>query len=646
MPTVLRIFMVAHRGAAGKASAVPYHVILARPALSTIRRRFSLVGLAALLAFLAPRRLCCLHRPIRGHAMNKEQVATVLDEIGTLLELQGENSFRCNTYHAAARTIAQVEGDIAGLVATQDLAKVRGIGESLFTKISTLVTTGTLPYYEDLKAKTPPGLLQMLRVQGVGPKKVKALYDQLGVDDLDKLKEACESGEVAKLKGFGEKTAHKILEGLAFLSEVGGRLRIDQALTMATALLDGLRDGPGVIRMELCGSLRRRKEVIRDIDMLVSAADAGPIMDRFVSLPGVKSVIGKGETKSSVIVTDGRVTMNADLRVVSDQQFPFALHYFTGSKEHNIRVRGRAQARGLKLNEYELVGTGKPIACRTEADIFRALDLDYIPPELREDTGEIDAAENHTLPKLLEVDDVQGVFHNHTVYSDGANTVEDMARAAKALGLKYLGFGDHSPSLTVANGLSPDRVRQQQAEIEAVGKKLKGIHLFKGTEVDILADGTLDYDDDLLATFDYVVASVHSHFALSRADMTKRILRAVRHPRVTMLGHATGRLLLKRDGYDVDLEAILQAAAECGTMIEINAHPVRLDIDWVHCKRARSLGVKLVINPDAHTCDELALYRYGIDVARRGWLTKDDVFNTLSAAEVTKVLARGKKPVK
>ena len=501
--------------------------------------------------------------------MNKDQVAAVLDEIGTLLELQGENSFRCNTYHTAARTIAQLDVDLGELVAKEELGNVRGIGESLQVKITTLVTTGTLPYYEELKAKTPPGLLQMLRVQGMGPKKVKALYEQLGVDDLKKLQAACESGKVAELKGFGAKTAQKILEGLAFLSEVGDRLRIDQALTIASALLDGLRSAPGIIRMELCGSLRRRKEIIKDIDILVSADDAGPVMDRFVGLPGVKSVIGKGETKSSVIVTDGRVTTNADLRVVNDKQFPFALLYFTGNKEHNVRMRSRAQARGLKLNEYDLAGLDRRVVCRTEEDIFRALDLDYIPPELREDTGEIDAAENHTLPKLLEGGDVYGVFHNHTVYSDGANTVEEMARAAKALGLKYLGFGDHSPSLTVANGLSPDRVRKQQAEIDALAKTLKGIHLFKGTEVDILADGSLDYDDEVLATFDYVVASVHSHFAMTRADMTKRIVRAVRHPLVTMLGHATGRLLLKRDGYDVDLEAVLQAAAECGTMIEL-----------------------------------------------------------------------------
>jgi DNA polymerase (family 10) len=574
--------------------------------------------------------------------MTKEQVAAILSEIGTLLELQGESSFRSNSYHNGARALEQFEGDFDALVARKEVGTIRGIGESLRDKIMTLMTTGRLQYYEDLKAKVPVGLLEMLRVQGLGPKKVKALYDELKIDDLAKLKAACDAGEVATLKGFGEKTQQKILEGLAFLNEVGGRVRIDQAEAMAQRLLDGLRGAPGVIRMESCGSLRRRRETIRDIDIVVSAPDAGPIMDHFVKLPGVKSIIGKGDTKSSVIVSDGSVTMNADLRVIPDEQFASTLVYFTGSKDHNIRLRARAQERGLRLNEYGYTG-GPTKTLKTEADLYRVLDLDYVPPEMREDTGEVDAAEKHALPELVELADIQGIFHNHTQYSDGAATVEQMALAAKKLGLKYLGFGDHSPSLTIANGLSPERVKQVQAEIDAVGKHLKGIRLFKGTEVDILADGSLDYDDEVLATFDYVVASVHAHMKMSREDMTARIIKAVRHPMVTMLGHATGRLLLKREGYDVDLQAVLRAAAESGTMVEINAHPVRLDLDWIHCKRAKSLGVKLVINPDAHSTDELSLYRFGVDVARRGWLTKADVFNTLSAAEVAKVFAKGKK---
>jgi DNA polymerase (family X) len=305
-------------------------------------------------------------------------------------------------------------------------------------------------------------------------------------------------------------------------------------------------------------------------------------------------------------------------------------------------MRVRAQEYGLKLNEYELAGPDHRVSCRDEADIFKALDLAYIPPEMRENTGEMDAAADGDMPHLIEADDIKGVFHCHTTYSDGGNSVEEMALAAKALGLKYLGLGDHSQSLTVANGLTPQRVRQQQAEIDAVNQRLKGIKIFKGIECDILADGRMDFDDDVLATFDYVVASVHSHFAQPREEMTARILKAIRNPYVTMLGHATGRLLLKREGYQVDLEAVLQAAAQTGTMIEINAHPARLDIDWIHCKRAKTLGVKLVINPDAHSTEDIALYRYGVDVARRGWLEKGDVFNTKSLAEVTKALAARK----
>jgi DNA polymerase (family 10) len=336
--------------------------------------------------------------------------------------------------------------------------------------------------------------------------------------------------------------------------------------------------------------------------------------------------------------------INADLRVVGDEHFPFALHHFTGSKEHNVTMRARAQSMGLKLNEYGLAGDGKDIKCKTEADIFAALGLTYIPPEMREDTGEVDAAEKGLVPQLVELEDIQGVFHNHTTYSDGASTLEEMALAAKALGLKYLGIADHSQSLTVANGLTPVRVMKQLDEIDALNKKLRGIRLFKGTECDILPDGRLDFQDDLLARFDYVVASVHSHFNQTKEEMTARVLSALRNPHVTMLGHATGRLLLRREGYPIDLEAVLQEAAKLNKMIEINAHPQRLDLDWVHCKRARALGVTLVINPDAHSTAGLDLYRYGVDVARRGWLEKDNVFNTLSAAEVAKAFkARSKK---
>jgi DNA polymerase (family 10) len=576
--------------------------------------------------------------------MDKQRVAGILDEIGTLLELQGESSFRCNAYHKGAQVIEQLDEDLAAVVREGRLGELPHIGETLREKITTLVTTGELPYYEELRKKTPPGLLDMLRIQGMGPKRVKLLYDKLGIDTLDKLEQACHDGHVAKIKGLGEKTQQKIVEGIHFLRQMGTRVRLDRALALANHILEGLAQAPAIQRMELCGSLRRRRETIKDIDILISSDDPAPIMERFVSLPGVVQVIGQGDTKSSVVVEgDGRTMMNADLRIVTDEQFPFALHYFTGSKDHNIAMRVRAQEYGLKLNEYELAGDKRRIAARDEADIYRALDMAYIPPELREDTGEMEAAVAGRLPHLLVEDDIKGVFHCHTTYSDGVNSIEEMAHAAKALGLKYLGLADHSQSLTVANGLSPQRVKHQQAEIDRVNATLKGFTIFKGIECDILPDGRLDYHDDVLASFDYIVASVHSHFNQTREEMTVRIVRAIRNPHTTMLGHATGRLLLKRDGYPVDLEAVLQAAAEAGTMVEINAHPARLDLDWVHCKRAKALGVKLVINPDAHSTDEIALYRYGVDVARRGWLERGDVFNTKSLAEVTKALAARKQ---
>jgi DNA polymerase (family 10) len=580
--------------------------------------------------------------------MDKHQVAAVLDEIGTLLELQGENPFRCQAYYKAARVVEAIPEDLATLIRDGRLTSVPGIGDTLRDKITTLVQTGALPFYEDLKRKTPPGLVQMLRIGSLGPKKVKALYEELGIQTLDELKAACEQGRVAALRGFGNKTATKILEGIAFLSQSGERVRLDQALPLAELLVEGLHGAPGLARLEVCGSLRRRRETINDIDILASAAEPGPLMDRFVSLPGVLQVVGRGDTKATVVVagpseSGRRTVLNADLRVVRDVQFPFALHYFTGNKDHNVAMRVRAQARGLKLNEYELAGERRHVACRDEADIFAALGMAYIPPELREHTGEIEVAEAGTLPSLVEVGDVKGVFHCHTTYSDGHNSVEEMAEAARRLGLKYLGFGDHSQSLTVANGMSVERVRKQWAEIDALNTRLKGVRLFTGVECDILADGSLDYDDEVLAGFDYVVASVHSHFAMSREEMTARIIRAIRHPAVTILGHLTGRLLLRREGYQVDVEAVLCAAAEEGTLVEINAHPQRLDLDWVHCKRAKSLGVKLVINPDAHSTGDIAYYRFGVDVARRGWLEKADVFNTRTAAEVAKALEARKR---
>lgn len=570
--------------------------------------------------------------------MTKDDVAAALDEIGVLLQLQGENDFRTRAYTNGARLIGQFQGDFKAAVTAGKLSEIRGIGDALAQKITTLVNTGRLPYLEELRASVPPGLLDILRIPGIGPKKVKVLHTELGIDSVAKLKVACDAGEVAKLKGFGEKTQEKILAGITFLDSVGQRVRIDQAEPVAEALLTRLRKLPGVVRAEVCGSLRRRRDTTKDIDIVASSADPESVTASFAKFPEVFQIIGQGPTKCSVVVqlpTDGKpITLNSDLLVVSEEQFPFAILHFTGSKEHNIRLRQRAIDRGWSLNETGLGDEKKLIPAKSEADIYKVLGLPLIPPELRQDTGEVEAGEGKKLPKLVEYADIRGVFHNHTIASDGTATLEDMARQCMALGWEYFGVGDHSQSLTVASGLSPERVREQWAEADALNKKLKGFHIFKGTECDILLDGSLDFDDDLLAGFDYVVASVHTHFGLSEEEQTDRVCKALQHPATTMLGHATGRLLLRREGYKIDLDRVIRTAADHGKMIEINAQPSRLDLDWTYVKRAKELGVMIVINPDAHSTGELDLTRYGVDVARRGWLTKEEVFNTRGMKEV------------
>lgn len=579
--------------------------------------------------------------------MTKDDVAAALDEIGVLLQLTGENDFRVRAYTNGARLVSQFQGDFKAAVASGQLGEIRGIGDALAEKITTLVNTGRLPYLDDLRASVAPGLLDILRLPGIGPKKVKALHTELGIDSIAKLKASCDAGEVAKLKGFGEKTQEKILSGIQFLDTVGQRVRIDQAEPIAEAILARLRALSDVIRAEACGSLRRRRDTTKDIDIVASSANPEAVTAAFATFPEVVSVVGQGATKCSVTVqlpADGKpITLNSDLLVVTDEQFPFAVLHFTGSKEHNIRLRQRAMERGWTLNEFGLGTIEKPLKAKTEADVYKALGLPLIPAELRQDTGEVEAAAAKALPQLIELGDLRGVFHNHTVASDGTATLEAMARKCLELGWEYFGVGDHSQSLTVAKGLSPQRVRQQWEEADALNKKLKGVHIFKGTECDILPDGSLDFDDDLLAGFDYVVASVHTHFAMNEDEQTTRICKALQHPATTMLGHATGRLLLRRDGYKLDLERVLRTAADHGKMIEINAQPSRLDLDWTWVKRAKDLGVMIVINPDAHSTGELELTRFGVDVARRGWLTAAEVFNTRSLKDVQAELKKRKK---
>lgn len=569
--------------------------------------------------------------------METARIARILDEMGTLLEVRGENPFRCRAYHTAAQVLKGLPDDLAEMVADGSLAEVPGVGATMLAKISQLMSTGELPAYERLRHETPPGLLALLRVPGLGPKRIKALRDELKIESLADLRAAAEAGKIAPVKGFGAKTQAKIMEGIRFIESAGDRVLQSQARRLVTPILEALRNHPDVQRVEVCGSLRRRTETIGDLDVLLSAGDPAVVLNYFVALPYVAEILAHGPTKASVRLADG---VQCDLRGVTDDQFAFAFHYFTGSKAHNIAMRRRAIARELKLSEYELVGPSGPIPCATEADLFRALGLAYIPPELREDQGEIETAEAGTIPDLIERTDLTGTFHCHTDWSDGGATLAEMAEAAHAAGLAYLGIADHSRSSGYAGGLSIERVRLQWAEIDALNQAAGDrFRVFKGTECDILPDGSLDYPDEVLAGFDYVVASVHSSFGQSREEMTRRICRALANPHVTMLGHPTGRLLLARDAYAVDLDAVIAAAAESGTMIEINANPHRLDLDAEHCRKAKQCGVTIVINPDAHSTGGFADLDYGVGVARRAGLSAEDVFNTRTPRAIADALS-------
>ncbi len=576
--------------------------------------------------------------------MDKEQVAAVLTEIGTLLELKGENPFKTRAYHNAARTLEGLAEPLDKIVSEGRLGEIKGFGDALVDKITKLVTTGNLPYYDELKASVAPGLVEMLGIPSLGPKKVKKLHDELGVDTIEALEAACKAGKVAVLDGFGEKTQTKILEGIAFKRQFASKHHLHKALAVAQPILESLRQHPDVTRCSTAGSLRRWKETIGDIDFLVSSRQPAEVIEFFVTQPGVLSVSAKGDTKASVIVEGG---IQADLRVVSDAEYPFALAYFTGSKEHNIVMRQRAIARGLRLNEYGLFRSTEEtrdpalrLPCNTEEDIFRELDLSYVEPELREDHGEFAAAEAGKLPRLIEWTDLRGSLHNHSNWSDGHETLEQIAAHAEELGLNYWAITDHSRASFQANGLSPERLTQQLADIAVVNQKLADtgtdFRLLTGTEVDILKE-RLDFPDDVLAQLDVVVASLHVAGS-DEADNTKRLIRAAENPYVHMLGHLTGRLLLERNPYPVNQQAVIDACAATGTWIELNASPWRFDLDWRLWHYARSKGVKCVINCDAHRLDHFGYLRLGAGVARKGWLTKGDVVNTLSLAELRKAL--------
>lgn len=584
--------------------------------------------------------------------MDKNQVAQVLEDVASLLELkEGSNPFEVRAYENAARAVSALDGDIEQLTREGKLKGVPGLGSTIVKRIEELVNSGQMALHDELVATTPQVKLEMRRIPGVGPKKINAMYNQLHINSIEELEQACKEDKVAALPGFGKKTQDKILQGLAFLAQHSGRFLYPVAEEEAERVREVLAAIPEIVRLQVAGSLRRRRETIGDIDIVASVADdlgdttRRKIMDIFTSQPTVQAITGKGETKSSVVLKSG---INMDLRVVNDSQFPYTLHHFTGSKEHHIPLRRRALSMNMTINDYGLFRGKEPhlelIPCKDEADIYAALGMAYIEPELREDTGEIEAAIHGTLPTLVHVSDLRGVLHAHSTWSDGQNTIREMAEACIAHGYAYLGLTDHSKLAAYAGGLNEDALRRQGEEIDRMNKEFAGrIHILKGTECDILRDGALDFSDETLASLDFVVASIHSLFNLSQEEQTQRMLRAISNPYVDIIGHPTGRILLEREGYSLDIEAVIDAAAEHGVCIEINAHPSRLDLDWRYLHRARDKGIKIPVNPDAHSMDGLDVMRYGINIARKGWLRPGDVLNTLSTEAIQAFFRRRRK---
>lgn len=581
--------------------------------------------------------------------MEKSKVAEILVEIGLFLELKGENPFKTRAYGNAARAIENLAEPLDKVVAEDRLAEVKGIGEGIGKKIKELVQTGKLDYYVDLKASIPPGLAEMLEIPGMGPRKVKTLHEKLGIENVEGLEAMCRAGKVAELAGFGEKTAANICEGIERRRMYSSKHLLSEALNAAEPLLESLRQHPDVVRCGAAGSLRRNKEIIGDVDLLASSKKPSQVIAFFCSQPAVIKVTAKGDTKASVILEGG---LQSDLRVVSDKEFPFALMYFTGNKEHNIVMRQRAIARGLRLNEYGLFKSKEEtrdpallLPCQSEEEIFARLDLPHIEPELREDMGEIAAAEKNQLPRLIQWMDIKGSLHNHSTWSDGHNRLEDIARFMDELGLQYWAITDHSKASFQANGLDAARLREQLVEIKKINAQFaqegKEFRLLTGVEVDIVKNG-LDLNDDILSELEVVVASLHQP-ANNEADNTKRLIRAARNPFVNFIAHPTGRLLLDREPYPVNMAAVIDACAATGTWIELNSNPRRFDMDWRLWPAARRKGVKCVINPDAHRNEHAGFLRLGAGIARKGWLERNDVINTLNLKSLLKVLKAKRK---
>ena len=576
--------------------------------------------------------------------MDKKDIIEVLERIGTMMEIKGENPFKIRAYSAGARTLQTMEEDLGEVIEEGRLGDIPGIGKALTEKIETLYSTGELEFYHKLVASVPSGLMDLLDIPGLGGKKIKVLHEQLEVDSIESLTVACQEGRVAELKGFGKKTEEKILSGIKNREAYAARHLWWDARARVEQILPVLEELPEVERVEAAGSFRRGMETVGDLDFLVASSNPAPIMDWFTSMDGIAEVTAHGETKSSVRFEGG---MQADLRVVPSEQFYFALHHFTGSKDHNVRMRQKALSLGLSLSEWGLRPEEEkdssrkagPVEANSEEDIFTALGLQFVPPALREGMGEVEAAERNELPELLEFSDLKGCFHNHTTASDGRNTLEEMAGEADRRGWEYLGISDHSKASFQANGLDEERLLKQVQAIKEINQSGKfRVHLFSGSEVDILSGGKLDFEDSDLGYLDYVVASVHAGLTQDEETMTARLIKVLEHPQVTMLGHLSGRLLLKREPSRMNIQKIIDAAIANGKIIELNANPMRLDMDWRHWRRAAEKGLLCCINPDAHALHHFDFQQVGVLAARKGWLTAREVFNTRTLVEVKEYL--------
>lgn len=569
--------------------------------------------------------------------MDKHEAARIFEDIAVLLELQGENPFKVRAYHNAVRTLEDLDEELDVIVKEGRLEELPGIGEGIAEKLTLLVKKGRLPFYEKLKKSVPKGLLELMDVPGLGAKKVKLLYEKLKIKNIEELTAACEKKKLSKLSGFGAKTEENILQSLGRLKAYGRRLHWWSVVEIGFPILEQLSKLKDVKRVELAGSFRRKLETVGDLDFLVATANPSSVMNWFTTQSWVGKVLAKGPKKSAIRLKDG---MQADLRVIPQDEYPFALIYFTGSKEFNIQLRHRAHEFGYTLNEYGLTSKKKLPKMKTEADVFKALKLAYIPPELREGRGEIEAAAKGQLPKLVEEKEIKGVFHCHTTDSDGHHKLEEMVAEAGKIGMEYIGIADHSKSSFQANGMDEKRLFDQINRIDRLNRSKKfKTYIFAGVECDILTDGRLDFADDILRELDYVVASVHRSFKLDEKKMTARLIKAVENPYTTILGHLTGRLLLKREPYLVNVEKVIDACIANNTIMELNAHPLRLDMDWRLWHRAKEKGLMCCINPDAHSIYDLQYYLAGVNIARKGWLTKEDILNTLPLQKVKKALS-------